>query len=137
MHRFSDKRILIIDNEDDIVGADRQALQEAGYGNIRHTDNGAAGLEIAREWKPDLIISDIVHPGPDGFRIFEELCLAHPDHAPLFIVTSNGLHGIYAAAFQKLETSGMAVYLQKPFKGRELVRLVDGIFLRAENGAAK
>ena len=88
MSHISDKKILIIDNEDEILRLGQETLENGGFTEVRCAQDGVAGLEMALEWKPDLIISDIVHPGPDGLKIFEELCIAHPEHSPYFIVVT-------------------------------------------------
>ena len=69
MNRFGDKKILIIEDECLPVQLWRIYFERAGYRNIRHVETGQEGLEIAREWRPDLIISDIRHqPAAGVFR---------------------------------------------------------------------
>jgi len=67
-------KILIVDDEPQITRVLRTSLSTQGY-TIRVAGNGVQGLEIAHEWKPDLVITDLAMPEMDGV----ELC--HPSQA--------------------------------------------------------
>lgn len=62
------KRILVVDDEKDMVYAVTLQLEAAGYEVISAVD-GKDGLEKARKEKPDLIILDLMLPGIDGYKI--------------------------------------------------------------------
>ena len=65
-------RILIIDDDADIVEAMRVVLEKRGYQVIIAVD-GNEGLDKARAEKPDAIILDVMMPGLDGFEVAREL----------------------------------------------------------------
>ena len=61
-------KILIIDDDPDIVQAMRVVLQNKGY-SVVSSENAEEGINSAQEEKPDLIILDVVMPGQDGFEV--------------------------------------------------------------------
>ena len=68
----SDAKILIVDDEEDIVEFLQYNLNKEGY-RVRHAYNGNDALEVAQEFEPHLIILDIMMPGPNGIEVCERL----------------------------------------------------------------
>jgi len=65
------KTILIIEDEDILLGLLQRQLKAEGY--IVHTaEDGEAGLAAMRQLKPDLVLLDVVMPKKDGFELLEE-----------------------------------------------------------------
>jgi two-component system alkaline phosphatase synthesis response regulator PhoP len=123
--------ILLVDDDLDFVAATRLVLEEAGYG-VRIALRGQAGLDLARQRAPDLIILDIIMPDQDGFMVCEalksdpELC-----HVPVMMLTS--------FAERVSETSlalrqGMMLeaedYVDKPVRPPELLRRIEKLLAR-------
>jgi two-component system alkaline phosphatase synthesis response regulator PhoP len=71
-HMSEKKKILIVDDERDIVKALTIRLQRAGYGVVTAFD-GAQGIFMAHKENPDLIILDIRMPAGNGFSVAEKL----------------------------------------------------------------
>ena len=67
-----DKRILIIEDEQNIVDILAFNLQRDGYQTLEAMD-GATGLELALERDPDLILLDLMLPRMDGFEVCRRL----------------------------------------------------------------
>ncbi len=67
-----DKRILIVEDEEDIREAIAEAVTGADY-EVKTAENGRIGLDIALEWKPDLILLDLVMPFIDGHEVLRVL----------------------------------------------------------------
>ena len=65
-------KILIIDDDADIVEAMRVVLEKRGH-KVDMAGEGNEGLEKARKGKPDVIILDVMMPGLDGFEVAREL----------------------------------------------------------------
>jgi two-component system phosphate regulon response regulator PhoB len=61
-------KILIVDDEE-ITRALLRATLQSVTGDIREAANGVDALRIAREWRPDVVILDVVMPGTDGYEI--------------------------------------------------------------------
>ncbi len=67
-----DKRILIVDDEEDSVAFVRAVLEE-DFAGISSANDGEAGLAAAEAETPDLIILDVQMPKKDGFQVFQDL----------------------------------------------------------------
>jgi len=85
----ADKRVLIVDDEPDILKAVTFRVQRAGYGVISAAD-GKDGLEKARAEKPDLIILDWQLPVMNGVEVYREL-QADPElkDIPVILLTAS------------------------------------------------
>lgn len=66
------KKILVVEDEEDIREAMAEAVTSAGY-EVKTAENGQLGLDIAMEWKPDLILLDLVMPLIDGHEVLRVL----------------------------------------------------------------
>jgi len=68
-HRLADhRRILIVDDEPQITRVLRTSLNAHGY-DLRVANDGETALEIARDWTPDLMITDLSMPNMDGLEL--------------------------------------------------------------------
>src|ERR1700737_1689098 len=70
---MSHRRILIIDDQDDIREVAAVALETGGEFDVVTADGGRAGLAAARHRRPDLILLDVIMPELDGPSTFHEL----------------------------------------------------------------
>lgn len=113
-------KILVIDDDEGVREAIRDALASADH-VIFEADNGREGIALARSNSPDLIISDVVMAGMDGFTTLETI-RDDPDTAaiPLIIITGAG----DASGMRRAMTLGANDYLEKPFTARELLATV-------------
>jgi len=66
------KKVLVVDDERDMVDMLKTALEGAGYQVIAGYD-GQAAVDQARSGKPDAIVLDLMMPGKDGFQACKEL----------------------------------------------------------------
>ncbi len=66
------KRILVVDDEPQITRVLRTALTGSGY-EVRTANDGLAGLRSAREWQPDLVVTDISMPNMNGIELCRQL----------------------------------------------------------------
>jgi DNA-binding response OmpR family regulator len=104
------KRILLVDDDREIVESMRIALQAAGYAVMVARD-GNQGLAIAEREDPDLVILDMMMPKRSGFLVLEKLRRSRPVPVRIIMVTANegSRHKAYA------ETLGVDDYIRKPF----------------------
>ena len=114
------KRILVVEDTEDNRRIIRDLLTSVGYEMIEALD-GAQGVAMAGEHKPDLILMDMQLPVLDGYeatrRIKADPALAH---IPVIAVTSYALSGDEA----KTKAAGCNAYVAKPFSPRQLLAKV-------------
>jgi CheY-like chemotaxis protein len=108
--------ILIVDDDQDILAAERAVLAEGGY-LVREAHNGAEALVALDADPPAMIVLDVQMPGIDGPTFAREL-RTRLRHVPLVILT--------AAPDPKHEADrcNAEAYLAKPFRAEDLLRLV-------------
>lgn len=117
----SGRRILVVDDENDILLLIRTALQSAGH-EVVTASNGPDALELLRENKPNLIILDIMMPGKSGLDVLDEIKM-HEETATIPVIMLTGLsdkHKIQAAL-----DHGAEYYIVKPFEYNDLLGKVD------------
>lgn len=114
------KRILIADDEPNIVISLEFLLKREGYEVVVAT-NGAAALASVREQRPDLAILDVMMPQRNGFEVCQDL-RADPQMQGLRIImlTAKGRDTEVAKGL----ALGADHYMTKPFSTRELVARV-------------
>jgi DNA-binding response OmpR family regulator len=115
----SGKRILIVDDDYEIIEAMRAALEAKGY-EVLVARDGNQGLAMAEREDPDLMILDMMMPKRSGFLVLEKLRRSRPVPLRVIMVTANegSRHKAYA------EMLGVDDYIRKPFA---MDRLLDGI----------
>jgi len=121
------KKILVVDDEEDIVDLIKYNLEKEGYA-VATAQDGNIALAIAEEFKPDLIILDIMMPGPDGFEVCRRVRLI-PGLAQVSIIFLTAKTGEIDQILG-LEL-GADDYIQKPVSPRILVARVKTILRRA------
>jgi twitching motility two-component system response regulator PilH len=109
--------ILIVDDSPTEVHVMQQALERHGYRTATATD-GAEGVRLARQMRPDLIFMDIVMPGVNGYQATRAL-VNDPDtrSIPIVMVTSKGQEADKAWGLRQ----GAIDYLVKPVSPDQLV----------------
>ena len=106
------KRILIVDDEDDIREVAQVSLELVGQYDVMTASNGRAGIVSARTQRPDAILLDVMMPGLDGPATLAEL-KADPltRDIPVVFLTAK----TQAAERTRLSELGAAGILVKPF----------------------
>ncbi len=106
------KRVLIVDDEDDIREVAALSLEATSDWTILTASSGPEGLEKAAAEKPDAILMDVMMPGMDGPTTFKQLQL-NPLTAriPVVLLTAK-VQGVDQRRFAGL---GVAAVLFKPF----------------------
>jgi two-component system OmpR family response regulator len=122
-------RILIVEDEPDLVQALEQALREEGYA-VDVALDGEEGLWKARSWEYDALILDIMLPGRDGWSVLQEL--RKVKKIPVLMLTardavSDRVRGLDLGADD---------YLAKPFSVSEMLARLRALIRRAHGEAA-
>jgi DNA-binding response OmpR family regulator len=114
------KKILVVDDERDIIRAVTIRLQTGGY-EVVYAYDGAQGVFMAHKEKPDLIILDIRMPAGDGFTVAQRLKeAAQTAHIPILFLTGSPER----SAEQKAQELGGRFYIKKPYDPEELLDAV-------------
>lgn len=112
------KRVLIVEDEKNIVDIIRFNLSREGY-DVLEAYDGEAGLAMARAEKPDLILLDVMMPKMMGFDVCRAL-RGEGDNVPIIILT--------AREEEEDKILGLEIgaddYITKPFSMRELIARV-------------
>lgn len=111
------KRILVVDDEQQITRVLRTSLSSHGY-DLRVANDGETALEIMKDWNPDLIITDLSMPNMDGL----ELCrrLRPSTQVPIIVLSVRGEERTKVQALD----AGADDYVTKPFGIEELLARV-------------
>jgi phosphate regulon transcriptional regulator PhoB len=124
-------KVLVIDDEKDIVSLLRYHLEKAGFQCLEGMD-GAAALRLVREHRPDLLILDLMLPGMDGLEICRHLRQdAATSRLPILMLTAKTEEVDRVVGLEV----GADDYVVKPFSPRELVARVRAILRRAQEPA--
>ncbi len=106
------RRILIIDDEDDIREVAALSLEATAGWNVFTASSGAAGIELATAEQPDAILLDVMMPGVDGPTTFAQMqAIPAVAHIPVLLLTAK-VQGVDQRRFAGL---GLAGILVKPF----------------------
>jgi DNA-binding response OmpR family regulator len=112
--------ILIIDDDDNLLFGLLAVMRREGYQWIS-ANNGKDGLRLAQERLPDLIISDVMMPPPNGFELRKQLSINPKTiHIPFIFLTARAAQGDKIFGLE----AGADDYITKPFDRGELVARV-------------
>ncbi len=114
------KKILIVDDDTDLLLALRVRLKSRGYTTTLASDATTAVRKALQE-KPDLVLLDIGLPDENGFVVLDHLKL-HTELAsiPVIIVSARSSHVYKDAAV----IAGARAYFEKPFDNEELLQAI-------------
>lgn len=123
------KKILLVDDEPEILDICRDYLKASGYDVVTAKD-GAQGLSAARREKPDLVVMDLMMPEMDGL----ELCRAirRDSNVPIIMLTARVEETDKLVGLEL----GADDYMTKPFSPRELVARVKVVLRRVSGDSA-
>jgi DNA-binding response OmpR family regulator len=113
------RRVLIVDDDGEIVESVRYALDVKGY-EVLVARDGNQGLAMAEREDPDLVILDMMMPKRSGFLVLEKLRRTRPVPMKVIMITANegSRHKAYA------EMLGVDDYIRKPFAMDRLMESV-------------
>ena len=127
------RKILVVDDDADIVELLRFNLKQAGFA-IGTASNGIEALKKVRSMKFDLILLDLMLPEMDGFAVCETLRRdGDTKNIPVIMLTalSGELGRISGLA------SGATAYITKPFSPKAVVSKVEGLLGNRDNSTVE
>jgi two-component system KDP operon response regulator KdpE len=122
------KRILVVDDEPQITRVLRTTLTGSGY-EVRTADDGHNGLRTAREWQPDLVITDVSMPNMDGIELCRQL--RAESTLPIIVLSVKGEEKAKVDALD----AGADDYVTKPIGMDELLARVRRNLVRTKPAA--
>ena len=115
------KRILLVDDDREVLGSMVTALEELGL-EIYIAGDGIQAMRLADQYNPDVVVLDIMLPKRSGFLVLESLKREKKKTDPprVIMITGNqgARHRVYA------ESLGVERYFYKPFRMAKLVQAV-------------
>ena len=113
------KRILLVDDDAEIIESLRLALEGNGY-TVLIARDGNQGLALSERENPDLVILDMMMPKRSGFLVLEKMRRTRDTPLRVIMITANegSRHKAYA------EMLGVDDYIRKPFPMDRLIESV-------------
>ncbi len=126
------KKILVIDDEEDILELVRFNLSQEGY-EVLCADSGEKALEILKSMPVDLMVLDLMLPGMDGFCVAKRV-KSDPRvrHLPIVMLTARGSETDVVAGLE----IGAEDYVTKPFSPRVLAARIQKVLHRVSHAHA-
>ena len=121
---MNDYKIMIVDDEPDILALLEKALNLEGFFHITKVESGLSAVDICEKNPPDIIILDVMLPDGDGFSLMEQLRTF--TDVPIIFLTAKD------EAADKLAGLGLGAddYISKPFMPQELLLRVYAVLRR-------
>src|SRR3982074_2566895 len=110
----SKKRILVVDDEQEITLVLRSGLAKHGY-DVRVAGEGEAALDLFQAWTPDLVITDLSMPNMNGLKLCQRL--REISSVPIIVLSVKGEEATKVEALD----AGADDYITKPFGMDELL----------------
>jgi len=128
MSNNTSKKILVVDDEVDILELLKYNLKKEGY-LVKTATNGIDAVETAKDFCPDLVLLDIMMPHQDGVETCRQLReLPELENAFIIFLTARSEEYSEVAAFD----IGADDYITKPIKPRALMSRIGAMFRRGE-----
>ena len=122
----SNYRILLVDDEEDIIDIFKFNLEKEGY-TIETANNGKEAISKAKDFQPHLILLDVMMDEMDGIEACEEIRKSKDiDDCVIAFLTARTEDYSQIAGFD----SGADAYISKPIKPKTLVKQVEGLLRR-------
>lgn len=124
-------RILLVEDNADLAEGVEYNLRLEGY-EVKVADTGKVAVELARSWKPELILLDLMLPEMDGYQVLRHV--RHGDaHVPVIILSARGEEADKVRGF-KLDADQ---YVTKPFSIVELLERIAALLRRNARNLAE
>lgn len=119
--RLKDARILIVDDDPDVLGVVDAALRAEGALTERCSDGNSA-VHVCETNEPQLVVLDMMLPKRSGFLVLERIKqMKNPPHVIMITANEGKRHQAYA------ERLGVDAYLHKPVRLEHLVQLAEDL----------
>ena len=128
---MSNARILVVDDDQVIQQLLKVNLELEGYA-VEVASDGEEALVLFDQFRPDLVLLDIMMPKLDGWEVARRLAGTKGGPVPIVLLSARAQE----SDVQKGNDLGVAAYVTKPFDPIQLLHLVAGIIAQQDRGAA-
>lgn len=118
-------RVLVVDDEPNLTDLLSMALRYEGF-QVRTAGTGNGAVRLAREFKPDAVVLDVMLPDLDGLEVLRRLRGHTPDVTVLFLTARDAVEDRIAGL-----TAGGDDYVTKPFSLEEVIARLRALLRRA------
>lgn len=115
---LDNKRILLVDDDNDILTSMQAAFEPTGA-VIETANNGNKAVELVEKNQPDLVVLDMMLPGRSGFLVLEKIKARKPRNSKPFVIMITGNQGARHKMYA--ESLGVSEYFNKPVKMDKLI----------------
>src|SRR5262245_357372 len=124
--------VLVVDDDEDNALIASEILLSRGF-DVRVANNGPSALKALEEYRPDVVLLDVMMPVMDGMEVLERI-RANPKNAglPVILVTAKTQDDDVLAGYK----SGADYYITKPFTARQLLHGI-GLVLGTEQASGE
>lgn len=123
-NELAGKKILLVDDDSDILTAMQAALSDTGA-TIETANDGNSAVEKAAVGMPDLVVLDMMLPKRSGFLVMEKLKRGKKKEEPPRVIMITGNQGTRHRVYA--ESLGVDTYLNKPFRMEKLISSIKGL----------
>ena len=123
--RLDGVRVLVVDDDGDAIRLAEAILAGAGA-LVRSCARAAEALELLREWRPDVLVSDIEMPGEDGYTLIRKIRALDPAEGGGTPAVALTAYGRTQDRHRSLE-EGYSMHVPKPVDPGELTTIVAGL----------
>ena len=118
------KKILVIDDQEDLLELTRRVLQSHGY-EVLTLNDGENALETIKKESPDVVLMDMIMPIKDGAQICQEIKSdTSVRHIPVILTTGQMIE---KSEYSQEGLTGVDDYLMKPFEIDELLAKIGNL----------
>jgi DNA-binding response OmpR family regulator len=122
------KRILVVDDDENILSLERTILEQKGF-DVTTAGGGEEALRVLRKDAFDLVLLDVMMPDKDGFEVCRQIKQEpRTKHLPVIFLTAKGGGEALAEGFD----SGAVMYINKPFTANKLLTIVKTMLEQTE-----
>ncbi|HVV21171.1 MAG TPA: response regulator transcription factor, partial [Pseudonocardiaceae bacterium] len=123
-------RVLVVDDEATLAELVTMALRYEGW-EVRSAGNGMTAVRVAREFRPDVVVLDVMLPDLSGLEVLHRLRERAPNLPVLFLTAKDAVEDRIAGL-----TAGGDDYVTKPFSLEEVVLRLRALLRRTQAAAA-
>ncbi|HZZ49373.1 MAG TPA: response regulator transcription factor [Pseudonocardia sp.] len=124
-------RVLVVDDESTLTELLSMALRYEGW-EVRTAGDGLTAVKVAREFRPDAVVLDIMLPDIDGLEVLRRVHTESPDVPVLFLTAKDAVEDRIAGL-----TAGGDDYVSKPFSLEEVVARLRALMRRSGRSSVR